>query len=410
MSIEQLTELGKIKKFKSGDLICIKGETAGQMFILLSGQAGIYWDEHANKEQLSLLTAGDFFGELGILDEQALDFTAKAESPVIALIIPLENSDRLLKLRPDLAAKILASMGRRIRTLESYRSKVGQKEPSIETAILKAVFPQGTRVEKYEEAEKEALIKSEEILVEGGEILPSGHGSYQLIARETDKNFYYEKKVDCPICGNSFTAIIPRMTKLRLVKRENDLREVFKDFDPLWYAVRICPHCFFAKYHADFDKTHNLSNKGLKPYRDQALQLVDKISLPADQTLSINKVFLGYYLALYFEKIDNAPLTMAKLYISLSWLYKDVQDEKMYEYAWNKAFNYYHQVYYKTNLAGLTPSHEQQLCIVLGELFYRKGEKMEALKHFYAAIRRNDGISYYNNLARDRYMEIKDEN
>ena len=408
MSIEQLTDLGKIKKYNPEDLICIRDKTAKEMFILLSGEIGIYGDAKAKTEQIALLTAGDFFGELGMLDEKPLDFTAKAESSVIVLVIAKGNYKQLLQLRPDLAYKIIESMGRRIRSLESLNFNVGSSAPQAETLVLKAVFPQVAKTKATKESKKEMPEKAEKIQVGDLELLPPNHGHYELVAKGTDSNFYYKKQVVCPICENNFTATIPRMTKLRLEKRENDLREVFKDFDPLWYAIRTCPHCLFSKYHADFDKTHHLSKKGLQPYKERALKVAGKILLPTNQVLSINEVFVNYYLALFFEEIDNTPLTMAKLYMSLSWLYQDVKDEELYEYAWNKAFNYYYQVYYKTNLAGLTSSHEQQLCIVLGELYYRKGEKLEALKHFYAAIRRNDGLSYYNNLARDRYMELKD--
>lgn len=39
----------------------------------------------------------------------------------------------------------------------------------------------------------------------------------------------------------------------------------------------------------------------------------------------------------------------------------------------------------------------------------RKGDVNEALRHFYAAIRNQDGTAFYNNLARDRYLEVKEQ-
>lgn len=378
------------------------------MFVLLSGQVGIYYDTNAETEKIAVLTAGDFFGEMGMVDDLPLDFTVRAENPVVLLSIPIENFNKLLKIRPDLAAKIIASMGRRARGLEAVLTKKQGSSSNLEKMVLTNVFPQREVATVKEKVQVKSTPKREEKQVDVSGILPKGHGNYDLIAKETDKNFYYQKQVNCPICQSDFMATIPRMTKLRLEKRENDLREVFKDFDPLWYAIRTCPHCFFAKYHGDFEKTYRLSERGLNPYREKAIQLVGKILLPPTEPLTINKVFIDYHLALFFAEIDNAPLTMAKLYMSLSWLYQDAGDENLYNYSWNKAFSYYHKVYYEANLSGFSPSHEQQLCIILGELFYRKGEKTEALKHIYAAIRRSDGISYYNNLARDRYMEIKD--
>jgi len=102
-------------------------------------------------------------------------------------------------------------------------------------------------------------------------------------------------------------------------------------------------------------------------------------------------------------------LNIAKLYMALSWLYQDVGDEELYRRSWNQAFDYYYAAYYGSSKTKLKPEHEQQLCLILGELYLRKGEVDEALKHFYAAIRRLDGTAYYNNLARDRYMEVKEQ-
>lgn len=409
MSTEQLAVLGHIKKFETADYICIKGKTANQMFVVLSGQVGIYSD--TNGEKIAFLTAGDFFGEMGMVDDLPLDFTAKAETPVLVLTIPIENFHKLVNARPDLADKIIETMGRRIRALETALVKNQKPSPGWEKLLLKSVFPQKFEIKETKTEKPETALKYEETQKQMDifGILPADHGNYDLRAKDTDKDFYYQKLVSCPLCENEFTTTIPRMTKLRLEKRENDLRETFKDFDPLWYAVRTCPCCLFAKYHGDFDKTHRLSERGLKSYREKAISLAGKVSLPSSEPLTINRVFLDYYLALFFAEIENTPLTMAKLYMSLSWLYQDVGDEILYNYSWNKAFEYYHKVYYETNLSGLNPSHEQQLCIVLGELYYRKGESAEALKHFYAAIRQEDGINYYTKLARDRYMEIKEE-
>mgnify|MGYP000861816617 CR=1 FL=1 len=70
-----------------------------------------------------------------------------------------------------------------------------------------------------------------------------------------------------------------------------------------------------------------------------------KISLPPADPLSIDRVFLSYYLAIYFAEVEQEnPLSLAKLYLALSWLYQDVGDEELYHRSWKLAFDNYYQL------------------------------------------------------------------
>lgn len=389
MELEKLIRMGTVKRYNKGELISREGEIGSEMFIILSGQVGVFAKFVAGQpEKLMVLQKGDFLGEVAMMDDIPKNVSGIAESQVIALSITKEDFPFLVKEMPDIALGIIKSLTNKIRLLEN-----------------RLLNSSDTQEESIALNEAQLAVAS---VAANAPVLPEGHKTYNIFAPATDENYYYKKEVSCPICEGVFTTKIPRMTKLRLEKRDNDLRERYADFNPLWYTIRTCPHCFFSDHYADFDKYHRLSENALKPYQEKAVELYGQFTLPPEEPLSIDRVLAGYYLALFFKRDEQAnPLALAKLYMSLSWLYQDLGDEEWYNRSWLNALEYYKTAYYSST-AKLKPEHEQQLSIILGELHLRKGETKEALKHFYRAIRRVDGSAYYNNFARDRYMEVKE--
>jgi len=385
--IEKLKKLGTAKRFAKGEFICYEGDVGTEMFIILSGQVAVYGNSFGCvQEKFAVLGKGEFFGEMSMLDNLPRSASGVAETDVVVLSIPRENFQRLIREVPEMAFAIMTTLSRRIRQLEAR--------------LLEAceLTPAGTA------AASQGVSSSPETVA----LLLEGHKVYGLRAPETHQQYLFEKMVTCPVCGLEFATKIPRMTRLKLNRRDYDLREVYADFEPLWYTIRTCPGCLYSENYNDFDRLSKASEDKLGPYREKARRLQGQVSLLPADPLSVDRVFLSYYLALYFAEVEGNPLDLGKLYLALSWLYRDVGDEEMYERSWRLAFDNFYQAYYGTTNLRLKPEQEQQNCLVLGELYLRQGDLSEALRHFYAAIRNQDGIPFYNNLARDRYMEVKE--
>jgi CRP-like cAMP-binding protein len=64
------------------------------------------------------LRAGDFFGELALLDDGPRSATVEAGTEVLTMRIPRAGFARLLKQEPDVARGILVALAGRIRRLE----------------------------------------------------------------------------------------------------------------------------------------------------------------------------------------------------------------------------------------------------------------------------------------------------
>ena len=55
---------------------------------------------------------------------------------------------------------------------------------------------------------------------------------------------------------------------------------------------------------------------------------------------------MKYYIAMMCNVSPKMrSFKMARSWLILSWLYKDVEDEEMYTYAYKQAFKYYNEVF-----------------------------------------------------------------
>ena len=67
----------KVNEYKNGDVVFRQGEFATTFYKILSGSVGVYVGYGSEKEkQLSTLHAGDYLGEMGVIDAYPRSATA----------------------------------------------------------------------------------------------------------------------------------------------------------------------------------------------------------------------------------------------------------------------------------------------------------------------------------------------
>ncbi|CAL1290321.1 unnamed protein product [Larinioides sclopetarius] len=113
--------------FTPGDLVCRKGEVAREMFIIADGILQVINDKG---QVLTHMRAGDFFGEIGILNLDGFNRrTADVRSVGYSELFSLSREDVLSAMKdyPE-AEEILQTMGRR-RLLEARLTNASDKVP-----------------------------------------------------------------------------------------------------------------------------------------------------------------------------------------------------------------------------------------------------------------------------------------
>lgn len=116
------------RSYAPGEAIVRRGEPGDAMYVLLEGQAEVpILDEQGRRRMTAFLGAGDVFGEMALLtgEARAADVIAAGEAPAVALYMPKEQVEEVLRAHPSIARFLTEILGKRL--LESGQlRKVGK--------------------------------------------------------------------------------------------------------------------------------------------------------------------------------------------------------------------------------------------------------------------------------------------
>ncbi len=102
------------KEFKPGEIIFCEFEPGNDFYLIQSGKVKIDKIVKEKAKTMDILTAGDIFGEMAILEEAPRSASAIAVDNVSVLHFNRENFVSLMTSQPQLAFKLLVVFTRRI--------------------------------------------------------------------------------------------------------------------------------------------------------------------------------------------------------------------------------------------------------------------------------------------------------
>lgn len=104
----------EIVEFAEESAICQEGGSDSDLYLIVEGTARVVVGGRARKH----LTAGDFFGEIALLDGGPRTATVVADMPVMCLRVDPAGMRRVLDAEPGLAAAMLREVARRLRATD----------------------------------------------------------------------------------------------------------------------------------------------------------------------------------------------------------------------------------------------------------------------------------------------------
>jgi CRP-like cAMP-binding protein len=116
-------QLGKLlvkffeKEYRTGETIFAEGEPGKALFIVLTGRVLICRALHDGEEMLATLSAGSYFGELALIDDQPRFASARAAEASLLLILYRSDFEDLMEGQRTLAIQV---MGNLLKTLAGY--------------------------------------------------------------------------------------------------------------------------------------------------------------------------------------------------------------------------------------------------------------------------------------------------
>ncbi len=114
--LREVERLARETDVAAGQSVFGKRESADAMFVVLSGRIKIFADSAGRKKKtFAYLTAGDFFGEMSLIDDSPRSASAQAVEDSRLLVLRKRDFNRLLARDPSIARYLLQAVCARLR-------------------------------------------------------------------------------------------------------------------------------------------------------------------------------------------------------------------------------------------------------------------------------------------------------
>lgn len=223
--------------------------------------------------------------------------------------------------------------------------------------------------------------------------------------------YLFDKEVTCHVCNMTFTTKKPRIRKIPVEKKDADFHIWYKEVNPVFYNVWVCPNCGFSVTESEH-KPLNIESKSLvlKHVSFKWNKRDYGSERNWDQAVETHKlaIFMGQLL-----KKPNGYL--GGLSLRLAWLYREMNSPHEETYL-QHALSYLEKAYAEEEfpIAGLD---EVSLSYLIGELKRSTGEPKEAIFWYNRALEhpniKNKRLIQLKardqwQLARDDYNKLKE--
>jgi CRP-like cAMP-binding protein len=111
--LRQIAKLVQFVQFDPGDFVIQAGEPGDSLYLILAGTARVI-----GKGRARPLRAGDFFGEMALLDGEPRSATITATSELRAIKLRRGQFTKVLAKEPRMAVAIMEELAHRVRRLE----------------------------------------------------------------------------------------------------------------------------------------------------------------------------------------------------------------------------------------------------------------------------------------------------
>jgi len=146
--LRRVADVAVPRAFRGGDVVFREGDDSDTCYVVRSGHARAI-REHPDGRQITLATfgPGDIFGELAMFDDERRSATVEAIDDLGVLGIPGVDMRSLLSRDPDIAVKLVISLGRRLRAANERLARQSFQTVQSRVAAVLAQLVEQARAE-----------------------------------------------------------------------------------------------------------------------------------------------------------------------------------------------------------------------------------------------------------------------
>ena len=123
--LSDLESVVRERSFRKNEVIFHAQEPGNALFVIKRGRVKISMDDrHGREVILRILEAGDFFGEMSLLDGEPRSATVSSLEPCQALVLFRDQFLRFIPKHPEVVLKMLTALSRRLRKADEKISRL----------------------------------------------------------------------------------------------------------------------------------------------------------------------------------------------------------------------------------------------------------------------------------------------
>ncbi|MDR2601154.1 MAG: cyclic nucleotide-binding domain-containing protein [Spirochaetaceae bacterium] len=118
-----------VRLYPKGNLICSEGEFGEEMFIIQSGMANVFKIVNGMQVVLSVIKAGDIFGEMCLLEAKPRSASVVVLEDCLVTVITKQNFELMVSLKPQIIGRITQMLAERIWFMYKQIANAAIKDP-----------------------------------------------------------------------------------------------------------------------------------------------------------------------------------------------------------------------------------------------------------------------------------------
>jgi CRP-like cAMP-binding protein len=115
-ALEQVLRTAREQRYAPGDVVVAEGDPATRLFVIVEGTASV----EQGGQTVGTLGAGEFFGELALIEEHGRTATIRAETDLTCLVITAWEFRASLEEHPQMAIPMLNTIISRLHRREHH--------------------------------------------------------------------------------------------------------------------------------------------------------------------------------------------------------------------------------------------------------------------------------------------------
>lgn len=118
------------RKYPRGTMIFSESQSGNDMFIIQSGQVKISKVVDGNEVTLAMLSKGDMFGEMALLENKPRSASAIATDDCQLMVVNRQNFDQMVATQPQLIARLTTTLSERLWSMYRQLDNACLKDPN----------------------------------------------------------------------------------------------------------------------------------------------------------------------------------------------------------------------------------------------------------------------------------------